>query len=306
MPRHPFLHSSYTIAPTPFAPDGSIDRASIATMVEFLIGLGVQGITMLGVMGEVDKLGDAERDLIIDDVVTANRGRVKICIGTSHVGTDRSVAYSKRAVELGADALMVAPPKLAKPNDAALRAHYHAIAAAVTVPIVVQDHPVSSGVLMSVDFLANLAREAPGCNYLKLEEEPTPAKTTRMRAASPDMVIFGGMGANMLLEELKHGADGTMTGFGFPEILVKICAQYVAGDVDGATQTFYHACPLIRYENQPGVNMAIRKYIYAQRGAISHAHVRAPSAPLAADVIADLHDIITRLGFGQHMKTKGA
>ena len=119
MPRHPFLHSSYTIAPTPFAPDGSIDRASIATMVEFLIGLGVQGITMLGVMGEVDKLGDAERDLIIDDVVTANRGRVKICIGTSHIGTDRSVAYSKRAVELGADALMVAPPKLAKPNDAA-------------------------------------------------------------------------------------------------------------------------------------------------------------------------------------------
>jgi AcrR family transcriptional regulator len=90
------------------------------------------------------------------------------------------------------------------------------------------------------------------------------------------------------------------------EILVKICAQYAAGDVDGATQTFYHACPLIRYENQPGVNMAIRKYIYAQRGAISHAHVRAPSAPLAADVIADLHDIITRLGFGQHMKTKGA
>ncbi|RLT21930.1 MAG: dihydrodipicolinate synthase family protein [Chloroflexi bacterium] len=302
MPRHPFLHGTYTIAPTPFLPTGELDRASLGTMVDMLVGLGVQGITMLGVMGEVDKLGDAERDVIIDDVITAAAGRVKICIGTSHVATDRCVALSKRAAELGADALMVAPPRLAKPNDAALRSHYQRVAAAVDIPVVVQDHPISSGVLMSVDFLANLARDVPGCNYLKLEEEPTPAKTTRMRAAAPDMVIFGGMGANMLLEELRHGADGCMTGFGFSEILVAICNQWAAGDVDGATQTFYQACPLIRYENQPGINLAIRKYIYMQRGAIAHAHVRAPSSPLPADVIADLHDIVTRLGLIQHFK----
>ena len=172
MPRHPFLHGTYTIAPTPFLPTGELDRASLGTMVDMLVGLGVQGITMLGVMGEVDKLGDAERDVIIDDVITAAAGRVKICIGTSHVATDRCVALSKRAAELGADALMVAPPRLAKPNDAALRSHYQRVADAVTIPVVVQDHPISSGVLMSVDFLANLARDVPGCNYLKLEEEP--------------------------------------------------------------------------------------------------------------------------------------
>ena len=296
MPRHPFLHSAYTIAPTPFLPDGSVDVPSIARMVDFLVKTGVQGITMLGVMGEVDKLGDAERDVIVDAVVQANAGRVKICVGTSHVATDRAVAFSRRAVELGADALMLAPPHLLKPNDGALRAHYSTVAAAVDVPIVVQDHPISSGVLMSVDFLAQLARDIPTCNHLKLEEEPTAAKTTRMRAAAPDMTIFGGMGANMLIEELRRGADGTMTGFGFPEILVRICAQYFAGDIDGATQTFYHACPLIRYENQPGINMAVRKYLYAHRGAIAHPHLRAPANPLASDVIADLHDIIDRLG----------
>jgi 4-hydroxy-tetrahydrodipicolinate synthase len=93
-----------------------------------------------------------------------------------------------------------------------------------------------------------------------------------------------------------------MTGFGFSEILVAICNQWVAGDYDGATQTFYHACPLIRYENQPGINLAIRKYIYMQRGAIAHAHVRAPSSPLPADVIADLHDIVTRLRLSHHFK----
>lgn len=296
MPRHPFLHGAYTIAPTPFLPTGEVDVASIPRMVEFLVKTGVQGITMLGVMGEVDKLGDAERDTIVDAVVQANAGRVKICVGTSHVATDRAVAFSRRAAELGADALMVAPPRLLKPNDSALHAHYAAVAGAVDIPIVVQDHPTSSGVLMSVPFLAQLAVDIPACNHLKLEEEPTAAKTTRMRAAAPNMTIFGGMGANMLIEELRRGADGTMTGFGFPELLVKICAQYFAGDTDGATQTFYHACPLIRYENQPGINMAVRKYLYAHRGAIAHPHLRAPYTPLAADVIADLHDIIDRLG----------
>lgn len=304
MPKHAFLHGTYTIAPTPFHPDGALDEASLAGMVDFLVGLDVQGITILGVMGEVDKLSDAERDRIISAVVAANRGRVRICVGTSHVSTYGAVAFSRRAAELGADAVMVAPPRLAKPNDAALRAHYHAIADAIDLPIVVQDHPISSGVLMSVDFLAQLARERPSCNFLKLEEEPTAAKTTRMRAAAPDMVIFGGMGANMLLEELKRGADGTMTGFGFPEILVDICTRWAAGDVAGATQSFYHACPLIRYENQPGINLSIRKYIYAQRGAIAHATVRAPAAPLAADVIADLHDLISNLGLAAKL-TKG-
>jgi 4-hydroxy-tetrahydrodipicolinate synthase len=304
MTKHPFLHGTYTIAPTPFFPDGSLDAQSLPNMVEFLIGLGVQGITILGVMGEVDKLSDAERDTIISTVIAANQGRVRICVGTSHVSTYGAVAFSKRAAALGADAVMVAPPRLAKPNDGALRAHYGAIAEAIDIPIVVQDHPVSSGVLMSVDFLAALAREYPSCNYLKLEEEPTAAKTTRMRAAAPEMVIFGGMGANMLLEELKRGADGTMTGFGFPEILVDICTRWFAGDVAGATQAFYHACPLIRYENQPGINMSIRKYIYAQRGAIAHGTVRAPSAPLAPDVVADLHDIITNLGLANKL-TKG-
>ena len=302
MPRHPFLHGTYTIAPTPFLPDGKLDRSSIITMVNTLVALGVQGITILGVMGEVDKLGDTERDLIITDVITANAGRVKICIGTSHIATDRCVAFSKRARELGADAIMVAPPRLTKPDEGALRAHYRAVVAAVDIPVVVQDHPTSSGVLMSVDFLATLAHEVPQCNFLKLEDEPTPAKTTRMRAAAPNMVIFGGMGANMLLEELRHGADGTMTGFGFSEILVDICARWFSGDYDSATRIFYHACPLIRYENQPSINLAIRKYIYMKRGAISHAHVRAPSAPLPADVIADLHDIVTRLGLVHHFK----
>lgn len=296
MTKHPFLHGTYTIAPTPFAPDGALDRASLPGMVDFLVNCGVQGITILGVMGEVDKLSDAERDSIITDVIAASAGRVRVCVGTSHVSSYGAVVFSKRAAELGADAVMVAPPRLAKPNDAALRAHYHAIAEAIDIPIVVQDHPTSSGVLMSVDFLAQLAKDAPQCNFLKLEEEPTAAKTTRMRAAAPEMVIFGGMGANMLLEELKRGADGTMTGFGFPEILVDICSKWFAGDVHGATQAFYRACPLIRYENQPGINLSIRKYIYAQRGAIAHATVRAPAALLAPDVIADLHDITTHLG----------
>jgi 4-hydroxy-tetrahydrodipicolinate synthase len=131
---------------------------------------------------------------------------------------------------------------------------------------------------------------------VKLEDEPSPPKIERLLAADPEIRILGGLGAIMLLEELRRGAHGTMTGFGFPEILVDIVGRYRAGDIDGATDVFYRATPLIRFENQPGVNLAIRKRIYQMRGAIASATVRAPGGGLDPGTIAELDDILARLG----------
>ncbi len=99
----------------------------------------------------------------------------------------------------------------------------------------------------------------------------------------------------MFLEELRHGAHGTMTGFGYPEILVDIYTRYTAGDIDGATGVFYKYLPLIRFENQPRINLAIRKHIYHRRGAIATPRARAPFAPVDAETLADLDDILRRL-----------
>jgi 4-hydroxy-tetrahydrodipicolinate synthase len=247
------------------------------------------------VLGEAGKLSDDERTRVVSRVIEAANGRLPICVGTSHAATDQCVAFSKQAQALGAKAIMVAPPKLARSNDVALRRHYLAVAEAVDIPVVVQDHPASSGVFMSVDFIARLAEEAPHCRFLKLEDEPSPPKISQVRAANPDVQVFGGLGGMMFLEELRRGAVGTMTGFGFPEILEDIYQRYSSGDIDGATEVFYRYCPLIRFENQALINLALRKYIYFIRGAIATPHVRAPATPLDEGTIADLKDVLGRL-----------
>ena len=129
---------------------------------------------------------------------------------------------------------------------------------------------------MSTDFLLALAAEAPSCRVIKLEEEPTPPKAGRLVDGSPDVVVLGGLGGEMLIEELRRGSHGTMTGFGFPEILVAVVRRWFAGDRDGATALFDRYATVIRFENQALLNLPIRKLVYQRRGAIAHATVRAP------------------------------
>jgi 4-hydroxy-tetrahydrodipicolinate synthase len=290
------LRGVWNIVPTPFADDGALDEASIATLVDFVAGCGVDGMTILGVMGEAARVSDAERDRIIEATLSAAAGRLPVCVGVTHAATDRAVAYARDAEVRGAHSVMLAPPALARPNDAALRRHYVAVAEAIGLPIVVQDHPASSGVWMSVEFLASLAAESTKCRVVKLEEEPSPPKIRRLLAANPGLTVLGGLGGSTLLEELRAGAAGTMTGFGFPEILVDIVRRFRDGDEAGGRAAFYRASPLIRFENQPLLNLAIRKLIYQRRGAIASARVRAPGSGLDAGTIADLDVLLEDLG----------
>jgi 4-hydroxy-tetrahydrodipicolinate synthase len=289
------LRGVWNIVPTPFRDDASLDEESIGSLVDFVIGTGVDGMTVLGVMGEVGRLSDDERRRVLELAVAAAAGRIPVCAGVSHAATDRAVAFAREAEALGAHSVMLAPPALAKPNDDAVRAHYAAVAAAISIPIVVQDHPASSNVWMSTALLGSIAAASPQSRVVKLEEEPSPPKVRRLLRESPDVVVLGGLGAMLLLEELRAGASGTMTGFGYPDILVDIVRRWFAGDVDGARATFYGAAPLIRFENQAGLNLAIRKEIYRRRGAIRSARVRAPGGQLDAGTVADLDDLLSHL-----------
>ena len=223
------LRGVWNIVPTPFTDAGQLDEASIRTLVDFVAGRGVDGMTILGVLGEAARVSDAERERIISTAIDAAAGRLPVCVGVTHAATDRAVAYARDAQARGAHSVMLAPPALTRPNDAAVRRHYFAIAEAVDLPIVVQDHPASSGVWMSAEFLASLAAESTKCRVVKLEEEPSPPKIRRLLAANPDLAVLGGLGGLMLYEELRAGAAGTMTGFGFPEILVDIVGRFRAG-----------------------------------------------------------------------------
>ena len=290
------LQGVWNIVPTPFVDDGSLDVPSLSTLTDFVIDRGVDGMTILGVLGEAAKLTDAERSTVIEAVVDRAAGRVPICVGVSAPSTARAIGYAREAQERGAHSVMLAPPQLARPNDAAVRAHYLAVADAIELPVVVQDHPASSGVWMTAELLLELAAANPRLRVIKLEDEPTPPKAGRLLAADPSLRILGGLGGQMLIEELRRGCAGTMTGFGYPEILVDIVGRYRSGDHEGATMAFHRACPLIRFENQAGLNLPIRKLIYQRRGAITHARVRAPGPALDPGTIADLDDLLARLG----------
>jgi 4-hydroxy-tetrahydrodipicolinate synthase len=152
----------------------------------------------------------------------------------------------------------------------------------VDIEIVVQDYPPVSGYAMEPALLARIAREIPRARTIKLEDPPTPYKTSRIleRSQGIEVRIFGGLGGVFLLEELMAGATGAMTGFAFPEILVQIVSLFRSGRVDEAADAFYRAVPLMRFEFQEGIGMAIRKEVLHRRGALASPGTRPPAAQL--------------------------
>jgi 4-hydroxy-tetrahydrodipicolinate synthase len=288
------LEGVYSVLPTPFQPNGDVDDASLRRVIDLFIGAGVNGVTALGVTGEVARLDDSERRHVLDVVVDQVDGRIGVVAGTTSEGTRTCIQHSRHALEVGATAVMVSPPRMPKLNSDAVVRHYKALADAVDVDIVVQDYPPISGFAMEPLLLARIAREIPRARTIKLEDPPTPFKTSRILEASGDVPvrIFGGLGGVFLLEELLAGATGAMTGFAFPEVLVRIVSLFRAGQIDEAADTFYRAVPLMRFEFQEGIGMAIRKEVLRRRGALPTAATRAPAAGLDATAHAALDRVL--------------
>ncbi|PYR90755.1 MAG: dihydrodipicolinate synthase family protein [Acidobacteria bacterium] len=285
----------YSVLPTPFTDSGELDGESLAKVVDLFIDKGVNGLTALGVTGEVARLDDRERSRVLEVIVKQAAGRVPIVAGTTAEGTRTCISYSRQAKEIGASAVMVSPPRMAKLNSDAVVRHYKALADAVDMPIVVQDFPPISGFAMEPTLLARVAKEIPAARTIKLEDPPTPFKTARIleQAADTTVQIFGGLGGVFLLEELISGATGAMTGFAFPEILVRIVASFRAGRVDEAADLFYRTVPLMRFEFQEGIGMAIRKRVLHRRGALASPATRPPAGNMDTATTQALDRVLT-------------
>jgi len=289
------LSGVWNIVPTPFHPDEELDLDSLRTLTDFVVGSGVDGMTILGVLGEGAKVTDSERSAIIDITLAQADGRVPICVTVSAASGFRAVAFAREALKAGAHSVMLSAPPLTRPNDDAVRRHYLRVAEAVPeLPVVIQDLP-TLGVWMSAELIGRMASDAPNLRVVKLEEEPTAPKVGRLLAANPELRVLGGLGGEMLIEELRRGAVGTMTGFGYPEVLVAIMRDWRAGNEQAAVERFHRWMPLIRFENQQLLNLPIRKRIYMRRGAIASDKLRAPGPVLDQQTIADLDDLIARV-----------
>ena len=282
---------------TPFDDDGAVDEGSIDTLVEDYLGAGAHGLTILGIMGEAARLLDDERELVLRRYLDAVAGRVPVVAGVSARATRMAIEYARRAEDAGAAAVMLAPPDNTKNLDLVFT-HFRMVAEAISVPVVVQDEPVNTGVTMPAPFLVRLLTEIEGCRYLKLEETPTLPKISAVRAGVTGPVgIFGGLGGLYLYEELLRGADGIMTGFGFPQVLVRTYELFTAGEREAAQEHFFRYLPIIRYEAQLGVGgVTIRKQVFARRGAIRSPHARFPAPPVDELTLAELDDLIAALG----------
>lgn len=272
----------FSVLPTPFRAGGDVDVDSLKRVVDLMVSAGVNGVTALGVTGEVSRLNERERVLVVDTVVQQVAGRAKVIVGASADGVRACIDFSREARALGASAVMVSPPRQPKLNSESVVNHYKALAEAVDLPIVVQDYPPISGFAMEAGLLARIAREVPAARAIKLEDPPTPFKTARILTAAGEtrVAILGGLGGVFLIEELLAGAAGVMTGFAYPEVLVKVVSLYRAGRIDEAADVFYRFVPLMRFEFQEGIGMAIRKEVLRRRGALADASTRAPGAML--------------------------
>lgn len=294
----------FPIMATPFrAADESVDLDGFGRAVRFMADAGADGATIVGVLGESNRLTDREREGLIRTALAAVADCARpfpICVGTSHAGTAAAVALSQMAHELGAAGVMVTPTKEAAPTgDDALVSLFARVAAGCPgLPIVVQDHPASTQVHMSPALVARITHEVPTVACVKMEALPTPARVAalkeRWRTDLPparDCTILTGLGALYGGFELEQGTDGFMTGFAFPEILRAMNAAAQGGDLARAHAIYERFLPLLVFEQQPGV--AVRKELYKLRGLFEDGHVRHPangavSPTLAAGLRAQL------------------
>ncbi|MFZ4710331.1 MAG: dihydrodipicolinate synthase family protein, partial [Zwartia sp.] len=280
---------------------GELDLPSTDRMVDFCLERGVTGLTILGIMGEATKLTAEESRLFVRQVLARVQGKVPVVVGASAPGFAPMGELTKSVMDMGAAGVMVAPPATVRTDDQ-ISSYFEMVNETLgpDVPWVLQDHPVSTTVQMSTAVVLKILKNSPRCVMLKHEDWPGLAKLSAICAAMQKgelrkiSILTGNGGGLFLPEELVRGANGAMTGFAYPEMMVDVCAAYAAGQVERAFDIFDAYLPLAKYEQQGGIGLAVRKHILAERGAIASAAIRKPGPKLSALDIADIKRLTAR------------
>lgn len=287
----------YIIAVTPFTDNGTLDLESTDRMVDFYLEKGVTGFTLLGMMGEAPKLTLAESRSFVQRVLRRLNGRVPVVVGASSPGFASMAELTRAVMDDGAAGVMIAPPNGLKTDDQIVTYYENAAEAIGTgTPFVVQDFPLTTNVHMTAGVIARIIKAHPSCVMLKHEDWPGLTKLSALRAMKDlrRVSILVGNGGLFLPEEMERGADGAMTGFAYPEMMVDVVRAYQAGKADRARDLFDAYLPLARYEQQPGPGLAIRKYVLQKRGVIASAALRKPGPKASALEIAEIEHMIAR------------
>ncbi len=291
----------YVIAATPFTDAGAVDFASIDSLVDFYLRCGVDGMTILGVMGEAPKLSEEESIAVMQRFMTRIDGKIPVIVGVSNPGMPALVRLAEASMAAGAAGVMVQPLTGSKTEDAVL-GYIRSVIAALPkgIPVCYQDYPQINGVFVSADTILKMIDEHENIVMVKHEEAPGLRKLGVIRKACDGtkrryISILCGNGGMHLPQEYGRGADGAMTGFAYPDMLVQMDKLYAAGKPEEAEDIYDDYLPLLRHEGQMGIGMALRKEILRRRGAMASAATRAPGPKLDAADHAELDKLMARL-----------
>ena len=289
----------FAIAVTPFTPEGAVDYASVDSMTDFYLRSGVTGLTILGIMGEAPKLDPAEALAISNQVV--RRSKIPIIVGVSASGFAAMRSLARGVMEGGAAGVMIAPPPSLRTDDQIVNYYAQAVAAiGPDIPFVIQDYPLLLSVVMTPKVIQRIVNDNPSCVMLKHEDWPGLEKISALRKFQSDgtlrpISILTGNGGLFLDFEMERGADGAMTGYAFPDMLVDVVKFSHTGQQEAAHDLFDAHLPLLRYEQQQGVGLAVRKYVLKRRGAIAHDCQRDPGTSLTAIAKSEVDYLLSRL-----------
>lgn len=268
----------YPILSTPFDADGRIVYEDLKREVDWMVESGVHGVG-IAVASEVYKFTESERDEVLRAVVDQAAGRVKVVMNTGAEGTDAAIHYSRRAEELGADALMIRPTSFIPTVQEEQVTYFERIAESVNIPIFLQDQGTAT---VSPGMAAECARRHENLCYIKVETPPTVprmAETQRLSKGT-GLILFGGAGGAFVLEEFRRGSVGTMPGSTLPDMFVRVWDMWKAGDEAAAEAEFSRYASIIRTLAQgQGLANWIYKHIMVRRGIFEpgSAYARRPS-----------------------------
>lgn len=294
-------HGVYPISITPFTDSGAVDYEGLDRLTDFFQACRVPGITLLGVLGEANKLSHEESIAVVRRVIKRAGDALGVIVGAGHVGFENFQQFTDAVMSEGAAAIMVSPASGLKTEEQ-VHGYFDGLIGHIgpQVPLVLQDYPQNSGVFLSVGTLGRLLARHESIKVVKHEEGSALRKITRLRAQesagerSRVSILVGNSGIH-LPQELHRGADGANTGVAYPEMLVEVCDRFFAGNAEGGEDLYDIFLPLVRHEQQPGIGLAIRKEIFRRRGLIQSARVRAPGPALDADDHAELARLLDRL-----------
>jgi 4-hydroxy-tetrahydrodipicolinate synthase len=291
----------FAIAPTPFHEDGRIDETSLDRLTDFYREAGCSGITVLGIMGEAPKLEQGEAVDVATRVIRRAEG-LSIVVGVSAAGFAAMRALARTVMDAGAAGVMIAPPPSLRTDDQIVTYFRQAVEAiGPDIPWVLQDYPLTLSVVMTPGVIRRIITENPSCVMLKHEDWPGLEKISALRGFQKDqsmreISILTGNGGLFLDFEMERGADGAMTGYAFPEMLADVVRWSKQGCRDQAHDLFDAHLPLLRYEQQQGIGLAVRKYVMRRRGILGSDAQRKPGAGLTPAAKAEIEYLLGRLG----------